>query len=325
MSDSDEPRWPAADPEVDVVAPPAPTVPAPRRRRGRAVVAFALASVVTVLVVGVVDNTAQTMLSVDGTPLPLPPTTTLSTPPSTTSAALPIRPIYSLGGHPLLAQGVRLPDVDCVLPQFRRDTDSLRIYYTGLVGCMDSAWQSVLAVGRLPHDSPSINVAEHPGETGCGNPEEDRGEDFTALYCPTDQTLYLPVNRLKDVDRGGPSIHLAVVAHEYAHHIQELSGLLWAAGDEMGEVGDDTPEGLQLSRRTELQANCFAGLFIAAVAGRGSVSRNLANQAVADFRNGALPDSHGSRANQAAWARKGYEQRATAACNTWIASPGEVS
>lgn len=243
-------------------------------------------------------------------------------PPSTTTPA--VRPIVRLADHPLLAAGVVLPDTTCVLPKFRRDLANLRLYYDALLTCLDGAWHPVLRAGGMPAGSPSVNLAEHPGNTGCGNPEERSGE-FTALYCPADKTLYLPTDRLKEVDGGKASSHLAIIAHEYGHHVQELSGLLAAATGQFDEVGTDTPAGQEVSRRIELQANCLAGLFLASVAGRGGVTRGLADQAVADFRNGGLSDTHGSRAHQAGWAKAGYDGGTVASCNTWAAEPGEVS
>jgi len=315
-----EPLWPAVDP--DGVGEPPPPRP---RGIGYPVVALVLAAALAVLT-GI--SAAGASRTVPGTALPVPTrsATSTTTPPAPTSTTPPIHRIYLLADHPLLAAGVTLPAVDCALPRFRRDTASLRAYYQALVDCMNRAWQPVLAAGMLPYSAPELNVDEHPGQTGCGNPDKDADlGDFTALYCPADHTLYLPVDRLKDVDRGIASSHVAVVAHEYGHHIQELSGLLWAAAEEIGKAGDGSPQANELIRRSELQANCFAGLFLAAAAGRGAITRNLADQAVAEFRNGALPETHGSATHQAAWARKGYQQRTTAACNTWAAPPSELS
>jgi hypothetical protein len=261
-----------------------------------------------------------------GVALPVPATTSqapTTAPPSSTPPQP--KPIYMLADHPLLASGITLPDSTCTLPPFRRDTAGLTAYYQAFVGCMSTTWQPVLQARGLPFEAPHLNLSEHPGETGCGNPDSDPelGE-FTAMYCPADTTLYLPVDRLTKVDRGRASSHLAVLAHEYSHHVQQLSGLLWAAAEEADRVGDDTPEANQVTRRSELQANCFAGLFLAAAAGRGSITRTLASQAVGEFRNGALPETHGTAAHQAAWAKKGYQQRTTAACNTWAAPASEV-
>lgn len=288
------------------------------------------AAVVIVLVLGVVTGVAaatvaQRMLAVEGLAVPAVdhrPTEPQRLP---TEQEPEIRRVLKLADHPILAAGVTLPEVTCELPRFRRDVASLRQYYGSLVDCLDTAWHPVLSAGKMPAGRPMLNLAEHPGETGCGNPDEDGEGEFTALYCPADETLYLPVDRLKEVDGGSASSHLAIVAHEYAHHVQEQSGMLLASAEEIDDAGAGTPAGQELSRRIELQANCFAGLFLAAAAGQGSISRNLADQAVGDFRHGGLHDTHGNKANQAEWARRGYRQGTLAACNTWAAPADEVS
>lgn len=315
---ADGPLWPTVDPDLPVPA------PAPNRRRWLPVW-IALALVAVMAAAGGAGDPLFARRTIAGQARPAvvtPPATEWEAPPVSTTP--PVRPVSRLADHPLLAAGVVLPATTCELPRFRRDLASLRGYYGAFLLCLDATWHPVLSAGRMPAASPSVNLAEHPGDTACGNPE-DRAGDFTALYCPADETLYLPVDRLKEVDGGKASSHLAIIAHEYGHHVQELSGLLRAATDRLDDVGSDTPAGREVSRRIELQANCFAGLFLAAVAGRGAITRGLAGQAVADFRNGGLSDTHGSRAHQASWALAGYEGAAAASCNTWAAAPADVS
>lgn len=319
MGNAHQPLWPAVDPDQ----------PPPRRRRAPVALVSVLA--VALAALGAVTATATTApRMIGGVALPAATaatgatTTTTTAAPTSTSTKPAPRRFYLLEDHPLLVEGATLPDTECKLPAFRRDKDSLRAYYTEFVGCMDDAWSGVLSERDMPHAAPDVNTAEHPGETGCGDPDEDDFGEFTAMYCPRDQTLYLPIDRLKAVDHGTASSHLAVVAHEYGHHVQQLSGIMGAAAKAMDEAGDESPEGLEMSRRVELQANCFAGLALAAFAGHGTIGRSLATQAVAEFRNGSLQPTHGSRANQQAWASKGFRQRSAAACNTFTAKPKEV-
>jgi uncharacterized protein len=265
--------------------------------------------------------------SIAGTAVPA--STTASTPPKTwrpspePEIVLSLPGVYTvkLADHPLLVNGVSLPDVTCELPRFGRDVASLRAYYTPLRDCLDSAWLPALRAAGLPWTSPIMNMAEHPGEVFCGDFEDG---EFTAAYCPDGEMMFFPVDRLIKVDRGGPAVHLGVFAHEYAHHVQATTGLLEAAFVQEDQVGADSPRGQEISRRTELQADCFAGLFLAAAAGRGAISRQLADAAVAGFRYGSLPKTHGTSAHQHSWARRGYQQRTTAACNTWAAPASEV-
>jgi len=66
-------------------------------------------------------------------------------------------------------------------------------------------------------------------------------------------------------------------------------------------------------------------MFIASVAGRGSVSAKLARQSADSFRDTVADKSHGSVKHQVTWGRAGYDNNKTAACNTWLAPAGDVS
>jgi predicted metalloprotease len=349
MPDQDEFRWPTADPDRRSAAPPGVSwsPPVHWNQPGRAAVpgaprhqdnggrrwsgGVALVVLLAMLAAVAAVQAGTRPRAIEGLALPATAATadgpaTLAVPPVVTPATPRPRAVYLLADHPLLAAGVALSATTCTLPPFRRDTASLNAYYLAFVACMDATWQPVLAARGMPFQPPKVNVAVHPGQTECGDldADEEVGE-FTALYCPADETLYLPVDRLKRVDHGQASSHLAVVAHEYSHHVQELSGLLGAAAEATGKAGENTPAGNEVTRRTELEANCFAGLFLAAAAGRGSISKTLAEQSVGEFRNGALPQTHGSPAHQAFWAKQGYLERTTAVCNTWSASTNSVS
>jgi uncharacterized protein len=317
MSSTTEWAWPEVDPDT----PPAK----PRRRR--AVIALAL--VVTAAVVAAIA-VARPAPTIAGVALPAPisaaPTSTTATTTAPTSTAPPVRRVTKLADHPLLVPGATLPDATCTLPAFRRDAGSLQPYYEELVRCLGLAWTPVLDANRLPHREAWVNVQEHPGETGCGDPDKaGEVEEFTAMYCSILHTLYLPVDRMLAVDEGRPAGHIAVLAHEFAHHVQEETGLLSTAEQEITRVGVDSAPGLEMSRRIELQANCFAGLMIAAAAGHGSISSSLANQAIVFLQTGPSSPTHGRNASQKAWATKGFKQRTTAACNTFAAPAREVS
>ncbi|MGB3258354.1 MAG: neutral zinc metallopeptidase [Ornithinimicrobium sp.] len=92
--------------------------------------------------------------------------------------------------------------------------------------------------------------------TGCGAADSSVGP----FYCPVDSTIYLDVSFFNQLDAmggdGGSLSQMYVVAHEYGHHIQNLTGGLARSqqdrqGPESGAV------------RIELQADCFAGAWVA--------------------------------------------------------------
>ena len=122
---------------------------------------------------------------------------------------------------------------------------------------------------------------------------------MAAFYCSADNTLYMPFAGLQTEMYGAhPGVYLAVLAHEYGHHVQAMSGVLDTYGEASYNAGVDTEAGLELSRRLELQAQCFSGMFLAATYGRGSVDDNILTEARTTQdrgdHNAGLPRDHGT-------------------------------
>lgn len=300
-----------------------------RRNSPLAIIAVLGLVLVVVMAIGA-PSTLKFTKEVAGTPLAGPsvenkpnaaaaPTTKAS--PSTGNT--PAKPRWQelTEANTLLVPGMQLPQITCKLPAFGRSADQLRGYYQAMIGCLDEAWKPLLAQSDHVFESPKLNVDDNPTST-CGTPGR---QEAVAFYCPRDKGIFMPRNRVIESMGSNQGGHIMVLAHEYGHHVQAMSGINHGMGLKMIGLAEDSPEYLELTRRMELQADCFSGMFIGAAGGRGSITKALSNSASSAFRSSVADKTHGSVKHQIQWGTAGVKNNNTASCNTWLAPSSEVS
>lgn len=176
-------------------------------------------------------------------------------------------------------------------------------------------------------------------DTGCGTANSQVGP----FYCPLDQQVYIDVSFFDQLEAmggdGGSLSQMYVIAHEYGHHVQNQNGVLGRAqqdpqGPESGAV------------RVELQADCYAGVWVAYADGTrlGQEDTALlepitqeqiqsalsAAEAVGDDRiqeqmqGRVTPENwtHGSSEQRQKWFMTGYESGDPNQCNTFSGDLG---
>jgi predicted metalloprotease len=120
-----------------------------------------------------------------------------------------------------------------------------------VVSDLDAYWSQMFANAGLPYTSPRLQSVEGFMNTSCGpiDPFLSPG-----AYCAADSTVYYSTAWAPD-EPGAELIWWTVLSHEFAHHIQ------WQA-----DTGATDVVG------AELQADCFAGVYLRHVEESGYIS-----------------------------------------------------
>ncbi|MFI6870795.1 neutral zinc metallopeptidase [Nocardia sp. NPDC050406] len=237
--------------------------------------------------------------------------------------------VAETAGNPLVTDDdATLIPAQCDYSPWSTRVETARKFFESAATCLEAAWKPVFTDINLPFEPPKVNVSA--STTGITTLCTGNSTDFAAFYCSADKTIYMPISQLQtDVFQDNWVVYLSVFAHEYGHHVQAQSGILGKVHAQRREAGARTDTGLELSRRTELQANCFDGMYLASSKGGGSLSANQIEIARTDaYHRGDGPGDmrdHGTTANGGAWWEVGYDENRTAQCNTFTAPASKVN
>jgi predicted metalloprotease len=198
---------------------------------------------------------------------------------------------------------------------------------------VQAMWQREFAAAQLTYRPARLTIFRHGVHTACGSQTADVGP----FYCPPSSGVYLDTAFFAALSNK-VGVHLGdfaqayVIAHEVAHHVQSVLGILQQVA-----VADnaDPPGANARSVRVELQADCFAGVWAHSAYHRGALTRTdfadaLRAAAVVgdDFLARAAmgverpPESftHGTSAQRQQWLTTGFEQGTPQACDTFARS-----
>lgn len=204
--------------------------------------------------------------------------------------------------------------------------DELSRESCGRLASLDKTWQPIVTASNIRFEQPKLVFYSQSGSSGCGAAQSAMGP----FYCPTDQGIYIDTDFYREMEQrlgaGGDFARAYVMAHEYGHHIQTLTGL----ADQIRSAQQQNPSRAnQLQVRMELQADCYAGVWAATNRDRiepGDIEEGMtAAHSIGDdtlMRSaGRRPVeaafTHGSSAQRMTWLRKGLESGNEDACDTF--------
>jgi predicted metalloprotease len=199
------------------------------------------------------------------------------------------------------------------------------------VNSVQAYWAGALDGGQTPYRKADTVFFSDRVSTACGAATSAVGP----FYCPADETVYLDLGFFDELRsqfgaQGGAFAETYVIAHEYGHHVQHITGY-----DTL--VGKDRQGPESGAVRLELQADCFAGVwarnavrtgFVESIT-RADIEDGLdAASVIGDDRiqqrtqGRVIPEAftHGTSAQRQRWLETGYTTGDPNRCNTFKAS-----
>lgn len=198
----------------------------------------------------------------------------------------------------------------------------------------EEVWSRVLPEqAGVEYADPQLVMFSGAVASACGSAQSAMGP----FYCPNDRKVYLDTDFFKIMSQkmgaGGDFAYAYVIAHEVGHHVQNLLGIL---GQTMqARQQSDEVMANRISVATELQADCFAGIWARQASQQfgtiddGDIAEAInAAAAVGDDTlmkkagRAPMPDAftHGSSRDRMAWFKRGFDSGQLASCDSFKAA-----
>lgn len=195
----------------------------------------------------------------------------------------------------------------------------------------EEVWADVLPKqANVQYTDPTLVLFSGAVQSACGGASAAMGP----FYCPNDRKVYLDTDFFRlmqsKMGAGGDFAYAYVVAHEIGHHVQNQLGILSEVNRARARASETDSN--HLSVLTELQADCFAGIWARQASDRyGTIDQGDIEEAVNAARavgddvlmqkagRAPMPDSftHGSARDRMTWLQRGMQSGQLAQCDTF--------
>lgn len=214
-------------------------------------------------------------------------------------------------------QAVQPSSGNVVQPEQFQGSDAYEVFVSAVLGSNNDTWRQLFENENKTYVEPRLVLYRDGVNSGCGFATSQSGP----FYCPSDKTIYIDETFFEELEQrfgaqGGDVAEAYVISHEVGHHVQNLEGSL--GGRQSNED----------SVKTELQSDCYAGIWAYSLKGQdvfepGEFDEAIdAAAAVGDDRiqsstgGGVNPETwtHGSSEDRKYWLNRGFETGDPAQC-----------
>ena len=129
--------------------------------------------------------------------------------------------VESMGqGQGQIEQGGSSQDVQALCTQNDYATEACNALQS-----LNQTWEPLFQQANIPFQQPTLVFYQGGTQSGCGSASSQMGP----FYCPADQGIYIDTSfydvMAQQMGARGDFARYYVMAHEYGHHIQRLTGV----------------------------------------------------------------------------------------------------
>lgn len=193
----------------------------------------------------------------------------------------------------------------------------------------EDTWRGLFDQMGGTYREPTLVLFTDQVQSNCGV----AGAAVGPFYCPADEKVYIDLQFFRELalklDAPGDFAKAYVLAHEVGHHAQTLMGITGQIDEYRRQVSPTDAN--RLSVLTELQADCFAGVWAHYANARGLLEAGDMDEAIRAAgavgddtlqrraQGRVVPDSftHGTAEQRVRWFVQGFNTGDPGACNTF--------